>query len=91
MDNIKKSRDYLSRERKNALNSFKQKILLMTWLKLPELALTSIQLFNRRRAGEVERILLIDDFETYQTIEHSNADLCKSLSDISKEIAKKIY
>lgn len=66
----------------------KQIICPATWLKLTELTLTSIQLFNRRRAGEVERIT-IQDFGTYQTIEESYGDLFKSLSNISKQIARK--
>lgn len=88
MEDIKKLRDYLFRERKYALKDFRENISLTNWLKLAELTLTSVQLFNRRRAGEVERIL-IEDFERCQTVEQSNKDLFRSLSDMSKEIAKK--
>ncbi|KAG5872851.1 hypothetical protein JTB14_017532 [Gonioctena quinquepunctata] len=88
MEDIRKLCDYLTTERNLALNDVKKMISLATWLKLAELTLTSIQLFNRRRAGEVER-MKIEDFEAYQTIEESNADLFKSLSNISKQIARK--
>lgn len=40
------------------------------WKDLAESALSSIQLFNRRRAGEIERIL-IKDFENYQKIDEN--------------------
>ncbi|KAG5891913.1 hypothetical protein JTB14_022663 [Gonioctena quinquepunctata] len=41
------------------------------WLKLAETALISIQLFNRRRAGEIERIL-IDDFSSFEKIDEKS-------------------
>lgn len=48
-----------------------------------------IQLFNRRRAGEVERIL-IEDFNSHQGIdEETDKDLFKSLNNKSKQVAKK--
>lgn len=49
----------------------------------------SIQLFNRRRAGGVERIL-IEDFNCYQGIDdETNKDLFKSLDPKSRQIATK--
>ncbi|KAG5869585.1 hypothetical protein JTB14_023423 [Gonioctena quinquepunctata] len=88
MEDIRRLCDYLATERNLALNGVKQIISPATWLKLAELTSTPIQLFNRRRAGEVER-KKIEDFEAYQTIEGSNADFFKSLSNISKQISGK--
>lgn len=56
---------------------------------LAESILISILIFNRRRPGEIER-LLIDDFENLQgIIEEIDKDHFNSLSEESKEIAEK--
>lgn len=56
---------------------------------LAETTLISIQVFNRRRAGEVERIL-ISDFKNYHTInDETSSDLCNALTEENKAIAKK--
>lgn len=39
-----------------------------TWWKLAEVTLISLQLFNRRWAGEIERVY-IEDFNSYQSID----------------------
>ncbi|XP_045477756.1 uncharacterized protein LOC123682945 [Harmonia axyridis] len=88
MGDIKKLSDYLTKKRKDALEKLKICFSSLAWIDLAEATLTSIQVFNRRRAGEVERIS-ITEFEKYETIERSNNDLFQSLSEKSKEIAKK--
>lgn len=62
-----------------------------TWRVLAEIILVSIQLFNRRRAGEIERVLM-DDFKSYQSIdENVDKDLYSSLSKESKQLAVYYY
>ncbi|CAG9820696.1 unnamed protein product [Phaedon cochleariae] len=58
------------------------------WLTLAESTLLSMQIFNRRRPGELERIL-IANFSNHQTIESTDRDLFKSLSEANKTIANK--
>lgn len=50
-----------------------------------------VQVFNRRRAGEIER-LSIADFKTYQTIDqNTDCDIFNSLTEESKKTAKQYY
>lgn len=59
------------------------------WLELAKVTLTSVQLFNRRRPGEIEH-LLVKDFKNYvQISESTDKDLFQTLSGKAREIAKK--
>lgn len=88
LDDIKKLHRYLLNERRKAFYELSQKFSATSWKTLCETTLTSVQLFNRRRAGEIERVL-IDDFRAYHGIDqNTNSDLFNSLSSESKEIAK---
>ncbi|XP_070169695.1 uncharacterized protein [Polyergus mexicanus] len=51
-------------------------------------ALTSVQVFNRHRAGEIQRTL-IEDYKTYQGINYQTNKMYETLSTHAKEIAKK--
>lgn len=89
MDDIIKLRDYLDEKRKIMCTILKETFFYDSWLELAKATLTSVQLFNRRRAGEIEH-LLIKDFENYEQIsESTDKDLLQSLSGEAREIAKK--
>lgn len=75
---------YLNNKKKVAFADLSRQVSLEAWKNFAESTLILIQLFNRRRAGEIER-MLIDDFRTYQTI--SDADL-KNLTTQSQNLAK---
>ncbi|KYN15697.1 hypothetical protein ALC57_12099 [Trachymyrmex cornetzi] len=67
-------------------NLLKKKFSYDTWLSLGECTLTFLQIYNRKRAGETQRILL-EDFYTYEGLnEQTDPDLFKSLSNSAKEI-----
>lgn len=69
----------------------KEKFTYDAWLSLTKATLTSIQVFNRRRAREIQRIIqrLIEDYKAYQGIDYQTHDMYKALSARAKEIAKK--
>ena len=74
--------DYLSRQRKESYNSLKIEYNENDHLNLLKATLTSLQVFNRRRPGDVERIF-IGDFENRQKIkEGSQTDYDKLPSDM---------
>lgn len=86
---IKMFHDYLANKRKELFRQLTSCFTNDTWRDLAEVTLVSIQLFNRRRAGEIERVL-IDDFRSYQSIdENVDRDLYSSLSKESKQLAQK--
>lgn len=59
------------------------------WLTLAKATLVAIQVFNRRRAGETERIS-IEEFNSREAInEETNYELFKSLSTSNKKNCKK--
>ncbi|KAF5307446.1 hypothetical protein FQR65_LT18402 [Abscondita terminalis] len=62
----------------------KNQYLFEDWLLLSQATLTSVQLFNRRRAGEIER-MYIEDFQNHEKI---NSDDLLNMSQESQQIAK---
>ena len=81
MDDIKKLNTYLKNSRMDSYTALlKDGYSITAWRTLAETTLTSIQVFNRRRAGELER-MLIDDLNSSQKIsEETSKDFSKSLS-----------
>lgn len=70
---IRKFYMYLQKNLEITYNKLKQKFDISTWLNLSEYTLLSIQVFNRRRPGELERIL-IEDFKKYEGINDVQKD-----------------
>lgn len=86
---IRKLYDYVNNMRRTAYDSLKTKFSYNAWRSLGECTLISMQIYNRKRAGEMQRVLL-EDFHTYEGLnEQSDPDLFKSLSNSAKEIAQK--
>lgn len=53
------------------------------------MTLTSVHVFNRRRSGDIERILL-DDFQNYEKVnKNMNSDIYDSLSKENRKIAER--
>jgi len=89
LDDIAKLYMYLKCKRQEAFDNLKNEYTYKTWQTLAECTLTSVQLFNRRRAGEIER-MLIADFEEYKSIDSNTADdLYKKISSRAQDAAKK--
>ena len=79
-DDIKRLYSFVERERIAAYIELKESFTDEARKKLAETTLLSILIFNRRRPGELER-MLIKDFENRSTItDKSNKQLLKSLS-----------
>lgn len=79
MDDIKMLHSYLKNERKLLYTKLQKKFTYKTWQELAKVTLTSTQVFNRRRAGEIEHIT-IEDFNTREGITRETClDLYKSL------------
>lgn len=88
-EDIKLLHSYLNQKRKEAFDSLQERFSQKSWTDLAESVLISIQLFNRRRPGEVERIL-IEDFKNFKTIsDDTDKESFNSLSERSKLIAGK--
>lgn len=87
MEDIKILRSHLINVQKKSYNDLQNKFSLSAWTSLGEATLSSIQLFNRRRPGETERIL-ISDFKTYERI-NKNITTFNGLSKDQKEQAQK--
>lgn len=88
-EDISKLYNYLKKLRQSCYEKLKKKFSYNIWLTLAKTTLTTVLVFNRRRAGETERIL-IEEFNNRQAInERTNNELFKSLSNNNKHIAKK--
>ncbi|XP_066589327.1 uncharacterized protein [Prorops nasuta] len=83
MEDIKQFNTYLKTERRNAYDNLKtNEFSMSSWLSLAEYTLTSIQSFNGRRAGELERILIEDLNNKQSYTEQSDSD--RSLSKYAR-------
>jgi len=89
VEDIKRLYDHLKEKRVQAFMALQQSFSNYHWISLAEVTLTSIHVFNRRRAGEIERVL-IEDFNNYEKIhEDMYSNMYTSLSKKNKEIAEK--
>lgn len=77
---------YLRDKREEAFEKLSDNFNRDTWCELSEVILLSIQIFNRRRSGELERIL-VEDFKRYESMNVLDEDL--QLSEEDKETAKR--
>ncbi len=84
---VKLFAEFLDRERKKycSLVSLSQKFVYGDWLRLSELTLVSIIVFNRRRVGESENILETD----YDGRDYLNEEVVSKLPVADKLSAKK--
>lgn len=77
---------YLEAQRTLVLTSLRRKFSYESWIKLSELTLLSIQVFNRRRQGETSKIK-VEDYRRYKKFNTSGIDFI-SLTDKCKVIAQ---
>ena len=85
---IKQLHTYLKNNCMASLSTLQNNFDFSAWELLTECTLVFIQIFNRRRAGEIER-LTKTDYENQETLDKNvNADLYQHLSKESKEYAR---
>lgn len=81
--------EYLLQERKSSYEKLQKSFSYNDWFNLAKSTLLSILLFNRRRPGELEHVL-IEDFEKYESLNENNyPDLFNTLTEEMKILAKK--
>lgn len=66
----------------------KEEFSYEAWFTLAKVTLTSVQVFNRRRAGEIQRAF-IEDYKAYQGINYQTNEMYEALSSHAKQIAKR--
>lgn len=89
VEDIQKLYRHLEKKRTDAFKELHQSFSYCHWISLAEATLTSIHVFNRRRAGEIERVL-IEDFNNYEKLNgNMYNDIYKSLPTEHKKIAQK--
>lgn len=88
MQDIQTLYKHLDKVRREAYMALEKSFSYEKWVSLAEATLTSIHVFNRRRAGEIERIL-IEDFKNYESInKNMYSDIYVSLSEENRKIAE---
>lgn len=81
--------DFLTREREACFQELTANFSNATWVKLSELTMASVIVFNRRRVGETQNIL-VADFDKRELInETSHEVLFNALSEESKKVARR--
>ncbi|XP_015125250.1 uncharacterized protein LOC107047038 [Diachasma alloeum] len=88
-DDIKKFHTYIKCERSEHFNQLTQAYSFEAWKNLGKMTLLSLQIFNRRRPGEIERLYL-EDFQSYRSLDHTaNKEAYNALSEEGKKLARK--
>lgn len=86
MKDIQKLYNYLKEKRCELYSDLLKAYNYSTWLELLKTTLTSIQVYNRRRVGEMEKVL-IEDYKSYKCIgEYTDPEVYNSLSESGKEV-----
>lgn len=86
MKDIQKLYNYLKDNTCELSNDLLKSCNYSTWLELLKATLTSIQFYKRRRADEMEKVL-IEDYKCYKCIgEHTDPEVYNSLSESGKEV-----
>jgi len=89
LEDIKKLHRHLMDQKTAAYAALKESFSYEKWLALAKVTLTSIHVFNRRRAGEIERAQ-IEDFTNYVKVnKNMYSDIYKSLFEEDRKIAEK--
>lgn len=83
---IQKLHKHFNAVRTEAFGDCQSNFSYSSWLTLAKATSTSLQVFNRRRPGEIER-MLIEDFENHEKIQEVEADQYKRLSEKARKIA----
>jgi len=86
LNDIKLLHNFLQTNRRIKFQQLSDSFSYGNWRHLAQFTLISVQLFNRRRAGEIERIS-IDDYKHQESInEQTNPDLYESLSPEAQNV-----
>ena len=85
-EDIRKLYNFLKERRNKLYNDLIESYNYNTWLELLKVTLTSLQVYNRRRSGEIEKVL-IEDYKCYKSVgKHTNPEVYNSLSQTEKEV-----
>ncbi|XP_029053550.2 uncharacterized protein LOC114881076 [Osmia bicornis bicornis] len=88
-NDIKKLDSFLKSKRSQYYQKLREKFSYEIWKKLAETTLLSLQLFNRRRPGEIERLYL-EDFRSYRGIDQmADKETYNALSQEGKALARR--
>lgn len=86
LEDIKLLHNFLQTNRRLAFQRLNDLFTYDNWRQLAQFTLISVQVFNRRRAEEIERIS-IDDYKHQEGInERTNSDLYESLSPEAQKV-----
>ncbi|XP_063993652.1 uncharacterized protein LOC135171197 [Diachasmimorpha longicaudata] len=86
---IKKLTDYVNNKMITAYASLNEQYSYQYWLSLLQFTLISIQIFNRRRAGEIERASTADLNALERISETTHPEIYEKLSATQKSLAGK--
>lgn len=87
-DDINKLYVYLKEKIENGVSVLQQKFVLPSWIELVKSTLIFIQIFNRRRAGEIERLTVSNYKNKERITDNMEKELMLNLSKESLTFAK---
>ncbi len=85
-EDVKRLNRYLKVERTKCFSNLKEKYSYFNWLRLAEFTMASIIIFNRRRTGETQNIV-VKDFELREMLSAKSTPEFAALSEEDKKVA----
>ena len=84
-----KLNDYLASEIKNLVDELKRTFSYSSWRNLMEMVLIALIIFNKRRGGEISRLLLSTFTQRPNWAENQNAEIFSILTTLEKLLLKR--
>lgn len=85
-NDIKLLSEFVVQNMSEALEALRVKYSYANWRRLVQFTLISVQIFNRRRAGEIERVLISDLEQLEKINKTTNPELYESLAPEDREM-----
>ena len=90
-EDVKALHDYLSAKAEVCMNSLSLEPSVSCWNELCQITLAQVVVFNRRRGGEAQRMLVSEYSESSDRMENANADVTECLSRVEMALCEEFH
>ena len=89
-EDLRLLRQYHKKEMRQTIDALQESHSYLTWRRLAQLIMTRLIIFNKRRGGEVSKLLLKTYTERPDWKKHTNEDILESMQGLERELLKRI-
>lgn len=89
-EDLRLLRQYHKKEVRQNIDALHESHSYLTWRRLAQLIMTRLIIFNKRRGGEVSKLLLKTYTDRPDWKKHTNDDILESMQGLERELLKRI-